>query len=224
MHLNRILKTGDEVRVLGASGSFITMVDDVTGEDTFTILTPYRGGELINVPAGEKFSVSCVTERGIYSFEATVTMVDESTLVRLLHLKITGEIHCNQRRDAYRVRESIQVNARKLSGGKEPDGKWVKTSTVDIAELGLLLKFNEYCEYGQDMEMSLRINHFGIREVIPKVRGKVVRCIPTKNREFGYLLGIQFVDLPEKARDILIKLVILSQRSKLTLNLTKGNK
>lgn len=224
MNLNRIIKTGDEVRVLGANGSFITMVDDINGEDMFTILTPYRKGEQIHVTAGEKFSVSCVTERGVYSFEATVTKVDESTLVRLLHLKATGEIHCNQRRDAYRVRESIQVNARKIFSGKGPDGKWVKTSTVDIAELGLLLKFNEYCEYGQDMEMTLRINQFGIKEVIPKVHGKVVRCIPTRNREFGYLLGIQFVDLPEKARNPLIKLVILSQRSRLTLDFLKGSK
>lgn len=216
MNLDKILKTGNEVRIKSHTGTFITTVDEITGDDTFTILAPYKQGQLMVVQEQETLSVSCVTERGLYMFEALVTEVDTSSSVVVIHVKTNGEIHRIQRRQAFRVRENITVNARKKSNDINPDGKWVKTNTIDIAELGMLLRFDEGCDSGQEMEMTLRLNMFGIDEIIPKVKGKVVRCISTRNKEFGYLLGISFEDLPEKARDALIRLVVLSQRNKLT--------
>ncbi|UOO37311.1 flagellar brake protein [Oscillospiraceae bacterium CM] len=216
MNLENILKTGNEVRVKSGTDTFISTIDDITGETTFTILTPFAKGHQLQVKQGETFSLSCVTERGIYMFEAQVLSIDDSSNVMIIHLRVMGDVRRVQRRQAFRVRENIAVNARIKSTDKNPDGKWVKTNTIDIAELGLLLRFDENCDYGQEMELSLRINMFGINEVIPKVKGKVVRCVSTRNKEFGYLLGIKFEDLPEKARDALIRLVVLSQRNKLT--------
>lgn len=216
MNLDKILKTGNEVRVKSETDTFITTIDEVTGENTFTVIAPYRQGERIAVKPADVFSVSCVTERGLYMFEAHVTDVDSSDDIVVIHLRTTGDVRRVQRRQAFRVRESIAVNARKKAGDAEQDGNWVKTNTVDIAELGALLKFDEVCEHGQELEMSLRINLFGINEVIPKVKGKVVRCVSTRNKEYGFLLGVKFEDLPEKARDALMRLVVLSQRNKLT--------
>lgn len=216
MNLEKILKTGNEVRVKSQTDAFITTIDEVTGTDTFTILAPYRQGHQITVQPAEAFSVSCVTERGLYMFEARVIDIDDSSNIVVIHLRTSGEVRRVQRRQAFRVRESVTVNARKKSNDINPDGKWVKTNTIDIAELGMLLKFNEKCEPGQELEMTLRVNLFGLSEVMPKLKGRVIRCVPTRNKEFGYLLGIKFEDLPEKARDALIKLVVLSQRNKLT--------
>jgi c-di-GMP-binding flagellar brake protein YcgR len=216
MNLDKILKTGNEVRIKGESDSFITTIDEVTSGNTFTILGPYRLGRQPNARPDENFSVSCVTERGLYMFEAVVLEIDDTTSISIIHLRVNSDIRRVQRRQAFRVRETVTVNARRKSGDMNPDGKWVKTNTIDIAELGMLLKFDENCQPGQELEMTLRINLFGINEVIPKIRGRVVRCIQTRNKEFGFLLGIQFEDIPEKARDALIKLVVLSQRNKLT--------
>jgi c-di-GMP-binding flagellar brake protein YcgR len=214
--LDKMLKTGNEVRIKGETDAFITTIDEVTSENTFTILGPYRQGRQPNAKQFDTFSVSCVTDRGLYMFDAVVDDVSEASSVVVIRLRVKGEIRRVQRRQAFRVRENVTINARKKSKDMNPDGKWVKTNTIDIAELGMLLKFDENCEPGQELEMTMRINLFGINEVIPKVRGKVVRCVQTRNKEFGFLLGIQFEDLPEKARDALIKLVVLSQRNKLT--------
>lgn len=211
-----MLKTGNEVRIKSETDTFITTIDEVTGEDTFTILVPFKQGRQILVKPGEIFSLSCVTERGLYMFEACVTEIDNSSKVVVIHMKTSSEVHRVQRRQAFRVNESVTVSARKISTDTSPDGKWVKTNTIDIAEHGLLLRFDESCEYGQELEMTLRLNAFGINDIIPKVKGKVVRCVSTRNKEFGYLLGIRFENLPEKARDTLIKLVVLSQRNALT--------
>ncbi len=216
MDLNKILKTGNEIRIKSESDTFISTIDEITGEDTFTILAPYKQGHQILVRPNELFSVSCVTERGLYVFEVRITEVDNSSNVVVIHVQTSGEVRRVQRRQAFRVRENITVNARKKSNDIHPDGKWIKTNTIDIAEHGMLLRFDEVCEYGQEMEMTLRLNMFGINEIIPKVKGKVVRCVATRNKEYEYLLGISFEDLPEKARDALIKLVVLSQRNVLT--------
>ena len=216
MNLDKILKTGNEVRIKSETDTFITTIDEVTGENTFTILAPYKLGHQIIIKPSEVFSVSCVTDRGLYMFEAHVLEVDNSSNVVVIHLGTASEVRRIQRRQAFRVRESITVNARKKSGDINPDGKWVKSNTIDIAELGMLLKFDEVCEYGQEIELSMRINLFGLNEIIPKIKGQVVRCVTTRNKEYSVLLGIKFEDLPEKARDALIKLVVLSQRNKLT--------
>lgn len=216
MKLDKILKTGNEVRIKSETDTFITTIDETTGEDTFTILAPYKQGTPVLVKPDEVFSISCVTERGLYMFLAHVTAVDNSSNVVVIHMKTSGEVQRLQRRQAFRVRENVMVTARKKSDGVSPDGKWVKTNTLDIAEHGMLLRFDELCEYGQELEITLRLNAFGINEVIPKIKGKVVRCVPVRNKEFGYLLGVYFENLPEKARDALIKLVVLSQRSILT--------
>lgn len=218
MKLEKILKTGDEVRIKSESDVYITTVNEVTGEDAFSIVAPYKNGRQIALLPNEFISISCVTERGLYILEARVTGVDKTSNVIVIHLKTLGEGRRVQRRQAFRVKESVMVNARKKSGNLSPDGKWVKTNTVDIAEHGMLLRFDESCEIGQELEMTIRINMFGINEVLPKIKGRVIRCISSKNKDFGYLLGIKFEDLPEKARDSLIKLVVMSQRNKLAYN------
>lgn len=221
LDLDKILKTGNEVRIKSETDTFITTIDEITGEKAFSILAPHKQGNQIIIKPGEIFSVSCVTERGLYMFEARVTEVDSSSEVIVIHLSAGEDVRRVQRRQAFRVRENISVNVRKKTDDIDTDGKWVKTNTIDIAELGMLLKFTEDCEHGQELEISIRINQFGINEIIPKIKGKVVRCVSTRNKEYGYLLGIKFEDLPEKARDALIKFVVLSQRSKLTYKKSK---
>ena len=221
MNLENILKTGNEVRVRRETATYVTTIDEVTGEDTFTILAPHSSEGNTAAQLAELCLVSCVTDRGLYMFEARVSGIDNSTGVTVIQLTMTGDIRRVQRRQAFRVRENIAVNARKKEDAVSSDGNWIKTGTIDIAEMGMLLKFDEKCDHGQELEMSLRINQFGINEVIPKVKGKVVRCTATRNKEFGFLLGIRFEDLPDKARDALIKLVVLSQRNNLTYKNTK---
>lgn len=216
MNLEKILRTGNEVRVISHNDSFITTIDEVTGEDTFTILGPYRPGKPPAARPGETLSVSCVTDRGLYVFDAVVIDIEDATSIVVIHLRVDSEVRRVQRRQAFRVRENITVNARMISSDMSPESRWVKTNTVDISELGMLLRFDEYCQPGQMLEITMRINLFGINEIIQRIRGTVVRCIQTKNKEFRYLLGVRFEELPEKARDALIKLVVLSQRNKLT--------
>lgn len=215
MNLDRILRTGDEVRIRSNHDIFTTTVDEITGDNTLTILPPFKPGQQTVVNAGDAYSVTCITDRGLYMFDAVVTSIDSEARVPVIHLLTMGELKKTQRRQAFRVNEMITVNARKVAG-ENAEGKWLKTYSVDVSELGLLIRFDEPCEYGQELELTLRINQHGITDVITKIRGRVVRCVGIRHRELPYLVGLKFENLPERARDTLIKLVVLSQRSKLT--------
>ena len=223
MNLEKVLKSGDEVRIKGEKDIYVTAIDEVTGEDTFTILAPYKQGQQVILRQNETLSVSCVTERGLLMFDVRVTEIDNTSNVVIIHLKALNEAKRLQRRQAFRVREAVTVNARKKADEKNPEGKWVKTSTVDISELGMLLRFNEKCEDEQELEMTISLNMFGINEVIPKVKGRLSGVSP-QEQDFGFLMGISFEDLPEKARNALLKFVVLSQRNKLSSRKDKNSK
>ncbi len=206
MNVDKILKIGDEIRVKSEHSSFISTVEDISGEEQFTV-----SGGIGGILPGEKCMVSCVNERGLYMFETRAEFCGAA----ILALRAVGEFRKVQRREAFRVRESVEVRARKKAGPVVPTGKWINTYTVDISETGMLLRFPEECAEGQMLELVVHISVLGMNEVLNKLTGKVVRCIPAEHKTFKCLLGIRFEDLPDKARNAIIKLAVLSQRSKL---------
>lgn len=222
MNLDKLLKTGDEVRVKCGDSNFITTIDETIAEDTFTILAPLDFVQLRVVKPGERCSLSCVTERGLCMFETLVSDVRNSQEVTVIELKATSSYKKIQRREAFRVRENIEVKVRKKTA--DLNAKWINTNTVDISETGMLLRYDESCTPGQVLELIVRIDLFGMNEVLPKIKGRVARCFTTGNKKHEYLLGIRFEELPEKARNAIIKLAVLSQRSKLAYKQIKRYK
>lgn len=208
MDISRVLRNGDEVRVGAGKAFFISKVFDITGESSFIILrqigveTPKRG---------DVYSVTCVTERGIYLFKAEVTGVTDYPAA--IGLKAKNEYVKMQRRSTFRVRETLPVKVLVLTSGMGTD--WVETATVDISESGALLKYGSRCAAGQRIILDIRINRLGVDVSIPAIKGRVVRCIKVDGKDPGYLLGIEFEDTSERARNEIMRFVVLSQRSKM---------
>lgn len=215
MNLDKVIKSGNEVRIKSDYGYFTTIVDEVMGNDTFSILGPIDREQKRMVKLGDKYYVSCFTETGMFVFEAVIRELDSSFNRAIIQLKSTGPYTKIQRREAFRAKEHIDVNARKRADEAALAKRWLKTNSVDISETGMLLRYDEDCPIGQEVELIIRVNRFGINEVLPNIKGKVVRCIQTRNKDYEYLLGLKFESLPEKTRNVIIKLVVLSQRNKL---------
>ena len=220
MRFDIILKPGNEVRVKSDHGNYISSIDEVTEHDVIKILEPRDRTTRLLVKPGEKYSITCVNESGLFMFETQVSGVDHSNKVVIVELKTVGECTRIQRRQAFRTREKIDISVRKKPEESEL-GDWVKTTTVDISELGTLIRYSQACEIGQDMELILRINKFGINTVLPIITGKVVRCMETRNKELPYLVGVRFDELAEKTRRLILRLVVLSQRDKLSYGQAK---
>ncbi len=224
MNTVKILEDVIEVRVMGEHVSFMTTIDDITGDDSFSIIGPLKEEQQSSIKTGEKLRLTCITERGLYMFEAVLTRVYHRNQLIIYELQVQGEIRKIQRREAFRARESVEVSVRKILTEQDKVSKWVNTHSVDISETGMLLKFNEECAVGQLLEVIIRIKKYGINEVLPYITAKVVRCTANGNIQFGYFLGISFTEVPERAKNILLKLVVLSQRNKVVYNPKRMNK
>jgi c-di-GMP-binding flagellar brake protein YcgR len=212
---------------MGEHVSFSTIVDDIIDDDTLAILAPLKKERQEAVKPGESLRLTCVTELGLYMFDAQLKRSYTRGLVCVLEVRALGEIKMIQRRESYRARESIEVSVRKVvtdpDTNQERIGKWVKTRTIDVSETGMLVRFNEECEENQKLEIVFRLKNHGLNEVLPKITGKVTRCVDNGSKQFGYFLGVHFTDVPEKARNALLKLVVLSQRSKMAYKPKRKN-
>ncbi len=209
---------------MGESVSFVTTIDDITGDDSFSIIGPPKEEQLSSIRTGEKLRLTCITERGLYMFETVLNRVVQRNQIYIYDLQVIGEIRKVQRREAFRARESIDISVRKIYPEQNITGKWINTQTIDISETGMLIKFNEECEAGQLLEIVIRVKKYGINEILPYISAKVVRCTANDNRQFGYFIGINFMQVPEKAKNILLKLVVLSQRNKMLYSPKRMNK
>jgi c-di-GMP-binding flagellar brake protein YcgR len=221
VNLDKIIQAGNEIRIKSEKGGFITSIDEVGG-DTLTVIGSLEPAHQLMMKPEEKCLVTCVTERGLYMFETQVIKVHKLQNVILVELRAVSDYRKVQRREAFRAREKLAVGVRAVTQEEEKPAEWINTNTVNISERGVLLRFGEECAAGQLMELVISIDSLGMKETLPPISGKVIRCTETSSRQQGYLLGIEFENLPEKARDTIIKLVVLSQRSKLTYKYIKG--
>lgn len=224
MNTVKILEDVIEVRVMSEHVSFMTTIDDIIGDNFFSILGPLKEEQRRSIRTGEKLRLTCITERGLYIFEAAITRIYQRNQVLVYELRVKGEIRRIQRREAFRARESVEVSVRKIYTEEDMAGKWVNTHTIDISETGMLIKFNEECAAGQLLETVIRVKKYGLNEVLPCICAKAVRCAPNGNKQFGYFLGLSFTEVPERAKNILLKLVVLSQRNKVVYNPKRMNK
>ncbi|NLF35310.1 MAG: hypothetical protein GX585_05020, partial [Clostridiales bacterium] len=212
---------GDAVRLQSGTASFHTSVHKILGADALTVIgSPEPGHRPMQVP-GATHQVYCANERGIYIFEAEVTDVRSGRGDIIVALRAAGALRRVQRREAFRAWERLAVNARLKAAEGAPPSPWLETEAVNISETGMLLRFNKPCKPGRELDLILRIDHLGIQATLPELTGRVARCIETGHVSFGYLLGVRFEDMPKRARDLIIKLVVLSQRSEMSLKQTK---
>lgn len=220
MRLDKVLEGRNEVWVKSEKGHFVSTIDEV-GDSTLTIMGPTEPELRLQVKPDVQFLITGVTERGLYMFEAVVKNVYFWNNVMQVELNAISDYKKIQRREAFRVMESIEVQVCKLAQVDDQPPNWVKTETVNISETGMLIRFNEECALGQSFEIEVNINLYGMNEILPKIHGRVVRCYPVESRTFNYLVGIEFEDLPDNVRNSIIKLVVLSQRNNIIYHHTK---
>ena len=212
MKLAKLIRSGDEVHCAGGQYHFVSKFRSFSSEDTFSIKRPPVS---LRVKPGDKFLVSCITEAGIFHLETVVVAPEEQQTFNEIFMKITKCRDMIQRRENFRVKENIAVEICK-SKETADEHQWVKTETLDISESGIFVKFNEFCEEGQPVKINVHFNQYGVDDDFYNLSGIVVRCVRCDKKSHDYFLGIKFVDLPIKARNEIIKLVVLSQRDSLS--------
>lgn len=212
INLEKTLRVGNEVRFKCGEAGFITVICDIIDNNIIKIMLPTNSKESVIIFRGEKYNLICVNEKAMYMLETMVKDVYALHEVMVLELEALSNTKI-QRRDAFRVCESVKVKFRQIMSETIPLETWKTTRTVDISETGVLIKSDGPLTLGQQLEIILDIDTLGIRETLTDIKGKVVRCSHKQKR---YFVGIKFDNISKKAKDTIIKLVVLSQRNKLS--------
>jgi c-di-GMP-binding flagellar brake protein YcgR len=235
MDLMKFLKTGGRARIYVNNHEYQTIFDDVQDSEHMTFMIPseYRPFE------GEEIIVSCITEVGLLLIHAQVIKVIRENATNVMMVKVTEDIKRIQNRAAYRAKVSVEVlikvdrNApdpelekdervprsvlekmREIRMAKGVPEGWIKTYTINISETGMLVRVESGTKLSGDLELILRINQYGMHELLTGIHGRLARCFVGGRKETDLFAGIQFVEIPDRAKTLLMKLVFQSQRTK----------
>ena len=212
INLEKTLRVGNEVRFKCGEAGFITVICDIINNNILKIMLPTNSKESVIIYRGEKYNVICVNEKAMYMLETIVKDVYALHEVMVLELEALSNTKI-QRRDAFRVNENVKVKYRIIFSETIPLETWKTTRTVDLSETGMQIRTETPLTLGQQLEITMDIDTLGIRETLTDIKAKVVRC---SNKQKAYFLGIKFENISKKAKDTIIKLVVLSQRNKLS--------
>ncbi len=212
MNFQTKIKSGDVVRLKGATSYATTTVDEVLAEDRMSVLELWGNGTRHIVHVGESYNVTCVTERGLYVFDAHITLADYSQTVARIELTRDSDWRKVQRREAFRLKAALRVRVRRMPNPEQPEEMWFETQSIDISETGIQILYDADCKEGDLLQVSIELNKFGILETLPPLDARVVRIYETGHKGGRRIIGLRFEKMPEYAAGVIWKLVMLGQR------------
>jgi c-di-GMP-binding flagellar brake protein YcgR len=222
VNMKAIFKTGDRVTIRDGRREYNTSVDDVVDEWSFSLLQPFDKGIPVDLEPGKEYQITCVKSGGLHQFMAIAMHSDMSGRVKVNYFRYTGEYIRLQRRNAFRFRMRLDVEVRRPTVGKvqeevsEDNTDWTRTNTVDVSETGMRVRMSSRFHVGDPVECILKIDKYGVDAILPPITGRVVRTTVLPGRKDEVLCGVQFKEIDEKSRSILLKLVTLGQRNKIS--------
>ena len=147
---------------------------------------------------------------GIGGRAATVRLrlhkVESDDQVLLLPVEIVQE---EQNRAFFRVQTSFDVGITPAGSGKDSP---VPGRALDISGGGLLLRTPEYFKPGIRLNLQFSLDVDGA-EVLVECTGTVIRCLAAGEK--GYDTAVEFTDLVEEQRDVIMAYCFARQREQL---------
>ncbi|NMB08987.1 MAG: hypothetical protein GX981_11450 [Tissierellia bacterium] len=207
-----LFNVGDRVEIIreGTKNTqfYPSQILDITGGNTYVVSGPIHKNNTVLLHKGETIGIAyLVKNKGMYIFDAIILKREYLPIYKLEIEKIS-EIKKYQKREYYRFETSIPVIKEQII--KTEDGEEVITEncrTKDISGGGLKLLSNFKHNIGDNIVCKFHINEQTI-----KVESKVLRIEDIDTFDYKYALGVNFLDISEKDRDIIIKFIFEEER------------
>jgi c-di-GMP-binding flagellar brake protein YcgR len=199
------------------SRTYYSRVEDASG-DRLNISWPTEAGVRIPFHKSEQLFISFTRQDAVYGFQASVTATIPGPIPMLI-VQSSGEIERIQRREYVRVPSllPVELTAVVSSGSSEssPDVVSIKTNTVNVSGGGFAIHHRFVLPVGTMLQVKLTLP--GHPEPLP-LSARVVRNESRedvhKNRFF--MIGVQFVTIPERIRMRIVRHVFDAQKAALT--------
>lgn len=188
--------------------SYATRVEDMQGE-RLKLSLPTEGGVPVYIPRGERIRCEFTAEGGIYSFTVEVLGWEQRPIPTLI-VEMPKQFQRLQRRDYVRLEANLAINYSVLCTGDATREQWLRSQTRDISGGGLLFKAPDKLPIGAQLEVYLTLEGNTIH-----TSGEVVRYLPDMvDSEPGNWMGLRFLDINERDRDMIIRYIFNQQRER----------
>lgn len=206
------INIGDRIEIIKITTkgerTYPSQILDITNEGNFLISGPIWQNQIIPIHKGEKIKISYVVKnKGRYAFDALVIRREYKNIY-ILEIQKISNIKKYQMRRYYRFNISIPVIKEFVLKIKAEEEILIEEcKTKDISGSG----FRLYSNYKHDVGDIVRCK-FNIEENPIGIKGKVVRIEKVDTFDYKYSLGIDFIDISEQNRDIIIKFIFKQER------------
>lgn len=206
------INIGDRIEIIKittkSERTYPSQILDIINEGNYLISGPIWQNQIIPMHKGEKIKISYVVKnKGRYAFDALVIRREYKNIY-ILEIQKISNIKKYQMRRYYRFNISIPVIKEFVLKIKAEEEILIEEcKTKDISGSG----FRLYSNYKHDVGDIVRCK-FNIEENPIGIKGKVVRIEKVDTFDYKYSLGIDFIDISEQNRDIIIKFIFKKER------------
>lgn len=197
----------------GDSHHYKTLIQAIE-EDNFAVAVPYHQGEMLLLRPGEKVTLKVICEQEQFVFAAEV-LDRKKEQIPMYYFAKPQEVTRVQLRDFVRVKVAIEIYYQVISQDDLENLDKLNPSTraltVDLSGGGLLLATAEVLACGTLVYLNIPID-LGNRSQNVFVVGKVKRFSPANETQLKNLVGIQFENIPERDRDLIINFIFSKLR------------
>lgn len=206
------INIGDRIEIIKittkSERTYPSQILDIINEGNYLISGPIWQNQIIPMHKGEKIKISYVVKnKGRYAFDALVIRREYKNIY-ILEIQKISNIKKYQMRRYYRFNISIPVIKEFVLKTKAEDEILIEEcKTKDISGSGFRLYSNYKHDVGDIVKCKFKIDdHF------MDIKGKIVRTEEIDTFDYKYSLGIDFIDISEKDRDIIIKFIFKQER------------
>lgn len=198
---------------------------DETEEDVLYIAMPIYEGKLVPLEVGGRHELHFYAKRGIYACECEVINRYKSNNIYVLMVRLLTDLKKYQRRQFFRLETNIDVRYKVF---EEEDEKYFRTMgelpekmldrpfstgiSLDISGGGIRFVSKDRLNRGDKMQVLL---HLKIDEEIQPCEAIaiVVASTSARGKENVYENRIEFVQIKDAERELLIKYIFREERN-----------
>lgn len=180
---------------------------DIQSKDEFIISGPIIKNRLILIREGDNIKISyMIKDKGKHHFLANVVSRSNKGIYKLKIKKIS-EIKVIQDREHFRLSTNIAISKYSEEGSKDNQYFIETCETKDVSGGGMKIYSNILHDIGDIVTCSIDLFD---EELF--IKGKIVRIEEVDSFNYKYLIGLQFFNIDDRSRDMIIKYIFEEQR------------
>ncbi len=227
-------ESGREVR---NARTFVSQIVDFVASDVISIADPIVYGRTLVLGIGANYNLCFYTSKGLYQGNCIVLSNHKENNMLFSNVRIITDLEKVQRRQFYRLECIHEIDYRLVTLDeelldrkfrdddfisdrerveckeklKEFDKDWIHADVIDISGGGVKFYSNFLHKQGDKLRIRIEVN-VGSRTIKMEPGAKVIASYKLENRAGSYEHRVQFVDIPPKDRENLIRFIFEQER------------